>query len=241
MTDRPCGQHDCPVPAAPPARGLRTVVWPAGTRLRRGHRPEHGPADRLVPGRGDSRFAPLASDGADGPSAHTYVATTALAALLESALHRAAGTRPRVHVATLTRWVESAVVLRQDVRLVDLRDDQLQRLGLPREALVSTAAVHHRCTRAWARGLHGRAVGGRPTHGLVWHSRQLELQVRALDARPALRDVLADHPAEVAVLWSPPAAPDVLAPGDGGLGPLGQGPGLAYVADLAAWLGIPLL
>lgn len=229
------------MPVAPPSRGLRTVVWPAGARLRRGHRPGHGPADDLGPGRGDTRFAPLVPPGRAEPVHHTYIATTSLAALLDSALHRAAGTAPRVHVATLGRWAEAEVVLRHDVRLVDLRDEQLQRLGLPRTSLVATGAEHHRCTRRWAGGLHGRAIGGHQTHGLVWHSRQLELQVRALEARPALRDVLSDHPAEVAVLWSPPASSDLLAAGEGGLGPLAEGPGRAYVADLAAWLGIPLL
>jgi hypothetical protein len=237
----PCGRPDCPVPARAPGRALRSLVWPAGTRLRRGHKRAHpDPAD-LVPGTGDTRFAPLVPAGADGPVRHVYVAETTFAALLESALHDAAPPAPRVRAATLGHWMESEVSLAADVRLIDLRDHELARLGIAREQLVATDAVHYRCTRAWARRLHGRAVGGRPTHGLVWQSRQTELHARALDDRPALRDLVALHPADVAVLWAPPAPGAVLVEHPGGLGPLDTGPGYEYVTNLTAELGIVVM
>jgi hypothetical protein len=59
-----------------------------------------------------------------------------------------------------------------------------------------------------------------------------------MTARPAVADILDHHPAEVAVVWSPPAAGDVLAIAPGGLGTLDAGPGQDYVADLTALLGI---
>jgi hypothetical protein len=237
----PCGRPDCPVPSVAPVRDVRTVVWPAGTRLRRAHAVNHPDPAAWVPGSGATRFAPLVPPGHHRPVDHVYVATTTFAALLESALHDAAPPVPRVRAQVLARWVESEVVLTADVRLVDLRDGELERLGLTRAALVATDALHYACTRAWAAQLHGRAVGGHRTVGLVWQSRQTELHARALDARPALRDLVAQHPADVAVLWSPPADPGVLAQGDGGLGRLGEGQGAAYVLNLTAELAITVM
>lgn len=89
VTDTPpCGRDDCPVPATRPA-GLRAVVLPAGTHLRRGHQRSHPDPTELVPGRGDIRFAPLVDDVGD-PVSHVYLAHTTFAALLESVLHDAA-------------------------------------------------------------------------------------------------------------------------------------------------------
>jgi hypothetical protein len=213
-------------------RHLRTITWSAGLQLRRGHKRIHPDPTELVPSTGDTRFAPL-----DGVR-HVYVARTTFAALLESAFHDAAPPDPRLPDVVLSRWDEAAVVLRADLRLIDLRDGALDRLGMDRSQLTSTSAAHYPCTRAWADRLHGRHVGGQPTHGLVWHSRQLELHARAAKHRPALTELLDEHPAEVAVLWSPPAPTRLLAASDGGLGPLDRGDGRAYVDDVIALLQI---
>lgn len=230
-----CGRDDCPVPATRPA-GLRTVVLPAGTRLRHGYRRSHPDPTGLVPGRGDTRFAPLVDDVGDLVS-HVHLAQTTFAALLESVLHDAAPPSPRVRRATLARWAEAEVALTCDVRLFDLRDTELERHGIARAQLVSTDAIHYRCTRAWAGPLRGRSVGGHQTHGLIWQSRQRELHAAALDDRPALRDLVSLHPADVAVVWSPPA-PDTLLDRGEGLGPLHTGAGLRYLLDLTSELGI---
>lgn len=234
MTLRPCG-GPCPVPARPPGV-VRTHVWPAGTVLHRGVRAAHPDPTQLVDGLGDTRFAPM--DGV----AHTYLSTTAFGALLESVLHDAAPPTPRVQLPTLRTWREETVVLTEDVRLVDLRDTQLQTLGVTRDQVVATAPLHYRCTRAWAAQLHGRVVGGQQTHGLLWHSRQAELHAAAAASqrRPALADLLDEHPTEVAVLWSPPADPAPLGRHDGGLGQLHLGPGWQYVRDAMVLLGILL-
>lgn len=231
MTDAPCGSASCPVPEKPSSR-LRSVVWPAGMRLHRGHRNAY-PADDLVPGTGATRFAP------QGAASHAYVATTEIGALLESALHDAAPPHPRIHVPTLTTWSASLVELRHDIRLFDLRDPELDRLGVGRDQLVATPPAHYVCTRRWASHLVGRSVGGQQAHGIVWHSRQAELHARALAHRPAFARLLSEHPTDVAVVWSPPSPNQLLSAVTGeGLGRLDRGDGWAFVEDLLGLLGI---
>lgn len=231
MTDAPCGSTSCPVPERPPTR-VRSTVWPAGARLHRGHRNAY-PAHELVPGTGATRFAPQRG------TAHVYVATTEIGAMLESALHDAAPPHPRIQLPTLTGWSESIVELRHDIRLVDLHDPELDRLGLGRGRLVSSAPAHYACTRRWASNLVGRRVGGQQTHGLLWHSRQAELHAQALAHRPAFARLLSDHPTEVAVIFSPPAPDRLLEAVPGaGLGRLDEGDGWEFVEDLLGLLGI---
>ena len=231
MIEPPCGSASCPVPGEPPAR-LRSIVWRAGTRLHRGHKHVY-PAHELVPGTGATRFAP------QGRSFHAYLATTEIGALLESALHDASPPFPRIQIPTLRQWSESIVELAYDVRLLDLRDPELDRLQLRREQVVSTLPVHYACTRRWASGLVGRSVGGQQTHGLVWHSRQAELHTRAVEHRPALARLLAQHPTEVAIVWSPPAPSGLLRPVPSeGLGRLDEGDGWRFLEDLLGLLGI---
>ena len=229
-----CGRDDCPVrsPAGAVLRRLRTCSLPPETLLRRGHQIAHPDPSILVPGIGNTRFAPLED------TRHVYVAETTFAAMLESAFHDAAPPAPRVPVAVLAQWAEAEVALRNGVRLIDLRDLELDRLGIDRSALVATSAAHYPCTRVWARALHGRRVGGHDTHGLLWHSRQAELHARAMEHRPALRELIDTHPAEVAVLWAPPAPDDLLRVTGHGLGRLDYGEGDRYVTDLLALLGI---
>ena len=231
MTDASCGSAGCPVPKKPPPQ-LRSAVWPAGTRLHRGHKDIHA-AHELVPGSGATRFAPQPG------ASHAYVATTEIGALLESALHDAAPPYPRVQMPTLREWSVSIVELGHDIRLFDLRDPELDRLGIGRDQLVSTPPVHYACTRRWASHLVGRRVGGQQAHGIVWHSRQAELHARAQAHRPAFARLLSDHPTEVAVVWSPPAPRDLLKHTAGeGLGQLGEGDGWAFVEDLVGLLAI---
>lgn len=229
-----CGLGACPVPEPSTfaLRHLRTTVVTAGAPLRRGVRAAHPDPTRLVPAVGDTRFAPLHG------VRHAYVATTTFAALLESAFHEAASPAPRIYEAQLAIWTERAVQLTADLRVIDLRDAELARVGLERSQLVATAAAHYPCTRRWAQALHGRSIGGQMTHGVIWHSRQTELYARALGSRPALQDLIDEHPAEVAVLWAPPAPANLLAATGAGLGPLDTGAGRDYVDDLVALLGI---
>ncbi len=208
-----------PLPHPDLLHQLRATTLAAGTVLHRGVTGAHPDPAGLVPATGDTRFAPLA--GVE----HADVATTRFAAFLEAAFHEAAPPSPRIYQAQLARWVERAVTLTHSVHLVDLRDVELARIGIERSQLVTTTAAHYPCTRAWAQALRGRTHDGHVVCGARWDSRQRELHARALGHRPALADLVDGHPAEVAVLWSPPSPTPVLAAAEGGLGALDRGPG----------------
>lgn len=239
MTAPGCADPDgCPVPAPDDLdlRRLTSMVLPAGTPLRRGHKsryPAHEPAPAahdLPEPTGMTRFAPV-------PGApHAYVARREIAALLETALHDVVPDTPRIRWPQLVHWSLSHVTLRADTRLIDLRDPALGDLGLERRQLVATDPGHYPCTRAWTDLLHGRHVGGRPTHGLIWHSRQAEIHADQ-GIRPLLADVLVGEQAEVAILW--PTAGRVSLDRNAGPWELGHGRGLELVRDLANLLGAP--
>lgn len=194
----PCGRTDCPVAEPLPhlLRRVRSEVWPEATTVHRGHRDRY-PADRLVPGRGETRFAPLPG------TSHVYLSKSRTAALLESALHHLSGPDPTIYLAEARHWVVSPVRLNAPVRLADLRDEQLDRLGIARSALVDTDPVHYPCTRRWAQVLQHRSVGGHPVVGALWHSRQADLHARS-HGDGLLGDLLTHRATEVAVLWHPP-------------------------------------
>lgn len=234
-----CADPDgCPVPdpSQVDLRRLTSTVLPSGTPLRRGHRSRHDPADPvpatdgLPDARRMTRFAPVPG------AAHAYVARREIAALLESTLHDVVAGYPRIRWPQLVGWSLSHVTLRRDVRLIDLRDEALAALGLERRQLVATDPGHYPCTRVWAERLHGRHVGGQPTAGLLWHSRQAEIHADQ-GIRPILADVLVGEQAEVAVLW--PAGPGPWLTVVGGPWPLDTGRGLELVRDVANLLGAP--
>jgi hypothetical protein len=228
----------CPVPDPDDVdlRRLPSVVLPAGTPLRRGHRSGYRaedpvPATTELPSPTEmSRFAPVLGQP------HAYVGRREIAALLESVLHSVVPDTPRIHWPQLRLWSLSHVTLRRDLRLIDLRDPALARLGLTRGQLVATDPGHYPCTRTWAARLHGRHIGGKATFGLLWHSRQAEVHAEQ-GVRPLMADVLAGEQAEVAVLW--PASGQRLLVPDGGPWELSTGHGLELVRDLANLLGAP--
>ena len=234
-----CGDPDgCPVPDPDSVtlRRLPSVVLADGTPLRRGHKSRFRaqdpvPASPELPAVTQmSRFAPVPGH------AHAYVARREIAALLESAVHSLVPDSPRIHWPQLAHWSLSHVTLRRDVRLIDLRDPVLTALGLDRNQLAATDPAHYPCTHRWAERLAGRHIGGKPTIGLLWHSRQAEIRAEQ-GVRPLLADVLVGEPAEVAVFW-PPTGAHLLA-AEGTPTPLSTGRGLALVQDLANLLGAP--
>lgn len=229
----------CPVPDPDTINlgRMTSVVLLAGTPLRRGHKVQF-PADQAVPSvdvlpelSAFSRFAPVIG------ASHVYVARREIAALLESALHDVVAPNPRIRWPQVGRWALSHVTLRTDIRLIDLRDTALARLGLSRENLVTADPGHYPCTRAWAEHLHQRHVGGRPTHGIIWHSRQAELHASE-GVRPLLADILTGEQSEVAVLWSDPDADPHLA-ASAGPWPLAEERGHELLRDVANLLGAP--
>lgn len=239
MTAPGCGDPaHCPVPDPDDIdlRHVTSAVLPTATPLRRGHKLRHAP-DEPVPARAAlppphdmSRFAPILGQP------HAYVARRELAALLESVLHDVIPGAARVRWPLLGAWALSHVRLRREVRLVDLRDDALANLGLQRHELVATDPAHYPCTRVWAARLHHRRVGGHPTFGLLWNSRQAELHAEH-PVPVLLADVLVGEQSEVAVLW--PERHGRLLDLDAGPWPLDDGRGLDLLRELATLLGAP--
>lgn len=63
-----------------------------------------------------------------------------------------------------------------DLHVVDLRDEQLKRLGLVRSNIASSHPEHYPCTRRVAQAIHAMPGNGeQQPAGIVWHSRQAEL------------------------------------------------------------------
>lgn len=166
----------CPVPDAPariPAARVRLHTWPAHSRFHRAYDTRWG-RNAFNRGRGDTRFAPLVDDGRAVPSMHG--AESEAAALLETVFHDlSAGTGRAIYERTLV--TTGLVTLETPVALplVDLRGERLSALGLRRDQLLTTAAEHYPCTRAWAARLRQVRVRGVAPAGLIWHSRQAEL------------------------------------------------------------------
>ena len=214
-------------------RRLRThtltteATWWRGSHILR-------PATELVPGLGDTRFAPLSN------TTHLYLGATRAVALLESALHEASGPVPTIYLAGLASIGLTPMRPTQPLRLADLRDDALSRLGIQRRQLVATGPRHHPCTRAWAAVLQAATVAGGRIDGAIWHSRQAELHA---DGNPdgLAHELLHAAPVEVAVLWSPqaPAAP-VIATGPTEALLTAGGTPTRIVLELSALIAAPI-
>jgi hypothetical protein len=210
----------CPVTATLPR--LRTTTLRAGSPLYRVYDATWG-YDEHNPGYGDARFSPIDDPTTDTRLPSMYLAATPTAALLETVFHD-------VH------QVSGRIIYERDLRgkllahlrlpvvavLGDLRDPELDRLGLTRLQVVSSAAEHYPCTRRLAGAALHRPRRGRALTGLIWHSRQAEL---------------ADtHPVDVVVLFGGPRYPSgrgswpLFGPGASSLY---DGPGRLLVDEIA--------
>jgi hypothetical protein len=225
----PCGDPACPVAETTDwhLAHIRPAILPAGSRWWRGTR---YPAEQLTPGVGDTRFAPLAG------TVHAYFGFTKTVALLESALHDAAGPNPAIFTSRLTGWTVHPVELTRNLRLADLRNDELVRLKLSRDQLVDTTALHYPCTRQWAAKLQGNPPTGNGYEGAIWHSRQAELYAQ-IDPDSLIADVLHHVAAEVAVMWSPPGPATPFAPSGPGIALVEHGNPTRFLEELAFLIG----
>ena len=188
-------------------------------------------------GGGDSRFAPLfTSDGQAVP--YVYLAQNPIGALLETALHDVWGTNPAVQHVDLRGRRLRRLVCTTDLRVVDLRDHQLANYGLERAELVSSPSEHYACTRRWADHHSQSHIEGKPSTGMIWHSRQMELA--ATHARMPMQVLLAsvEQAARTAVVY------DTTGEGSQHFGAsieyddLGNGDGLELVTELCTDLGL---
>ena len=185
--DLTCPDPDgCPI--APDLPSLRTVSLAKGTAWYRVYDATWG-YDEHNPGYGDARFSPIDDPKTTQRLPSLYLAATPTAALLETVFHDVHQCSDRmVYERDLRGKLLAHVRVPAIAALADLRDAELQRLDLPREAVVSSAAEHYPCTRRLAVSALGRSR--KRLHGFIWHSRQSELAHR--------------EPAEVVVLYGEP-------------------------------------
>jgi hypothetical protein len=131
------------------------------------------------PGVGSTRFAPFPDAANEFMVPTMYVAETLAAALLETAFHNVDHRTPPedrvVFGSDLLGRLQARVQPPGPIRLLDLRDDALDALGLARAAAVTSSAAHYSCTRRVAWLAHQATPTDGPFQGIVWHSRQAEL------------------------------------------------------------------
>lgn len=227
---------DCPFPASCPVidladvdlRRLQLTHLAADERWFHVHDQTHPPPAFNTSGRGDTRFAPLEAAG------HLYLARRQTVALLETVFHDVHELADRIiYTATALRGRQlSQVNVTARVPLIDLRDPQLERLGIGRGLVASTRA-HHPCTRRWAVTLVERRVGGVQPAGWVWNSRVAEL---ARGDTPLLGDLLEPPASEVAVLYDLHTPSGALVATGPLFGELTSGNGWLLIADVAELL-----
>lgn len=192
--ESPCGLANCPIVAASTIdrRLLKVETLEPGPIRYRVAPTQFADAGFTPAGVGNGRFSPL------DRREHTYVAEQRSAALLESALHEAAGPNPRIYRAQLARYELVTVQFRGALSLVDLRDDALAALGLERRQLTGSTARHYPCTRRVAE----RLAGTKGTAGLLWTSRQGLLHAER-NPDGLASEVLRHESLDVAVVYRP--------------------------------------
>lgn len=184
--------------------------------------------DEPNPGFGDARFSPF--DDPDGTRVtFMYLSESPLGALLETIFHDIDQTEPRlVYANTLRAMLLAHLETPIPLRLADFRDQALSRRNLRREQVVACSAEHYPCTRLLAQHVY-QQTEPEPVHGIVWHSRQAELQ----RSEPVLAlIVFAERLATARGSWSR------IGPGSENLW---EGPGRLRVSNLALKLGATII
>lgn len=159
-------------PVAPPAGvtiPINRFVLAADTSLHRIHPSRFGP-DAFNPGFGHARFSPFS--GQTGSQVPTlYAADTLPGAMMESIFHDVSliPAAKTYHQDKLKGQVMSELVTTQSLPLVDLSSVSLKKMGLERQQLIDTEAIHYPVTQQWAQVLHAQNPD---VVGLSWISRQ---------------------------------------------------------------------
>ena len=203
---------------------LQTFTLTAGTALYRVYDGTWG-YDEHNPGKGDTRFAPIDDPATGKRLPNMYLGETPTTVLLETVFHDVHTDGGKIiYERDLSRKLLAHIEVPVDAALGDLRDSQLQTLGLKRSQVVSSPAEHYPCTRALVIAAlnqsHAPAL-----QGLIWHSRQAEL--------------VSKPPQEVIVLFGAPRYPSErgkwqrFGPGSQNLY---QGPGRVLVDTIATEL-----
>lgn len=214
----------CPVATDFPL--LNTVPVAPGRLLYRVYDATWG-YDEHNPGFGDARFSPIDDPATGERLPSMYLAATRTAALLETVFHDVHHDGGRiVYERELLGKLLDHVRVPAIAALGDLRDPELNRMGLARGEVVSSPAEHYPCTRRLA--ITALQRQREPVlQGFIWHSRQAELAGEA--------------PAEVMVVFGGPRYPSgrggwrLAAPG---VSALYEGPGRLVVDEVAEQLRV---
>lgn len=169
---------NCPDPSgcgvAPTLPTLQTFTLSKGRALYRVYDGKWG-YDEHNPGFGDSRFAPIDDPATRKRLPNMYLGETPTTVLLETIFHDVHEDGSNVvYEQHLSERLLAHVRVPVDATLGDLRDSQLEDLGLGRNQVVSSPAEHYPCTRRLAIAALEQSDTP-PLQGLIWHSRQAEL------------------------------------------------------------------
>jgi RES domain len=216
-------------------RRLRLTPLRAGIPFHTAYRRDHWPALFNPSDAGNGRFSPLTVDGVAVPT--LYGAATQTVALLETCFHSVHEMATRLVSEPLDLAPRGLIALSSPVslRLIDLTDAGLDRVGMTRPQLVATTPEHYACTREWAVALHDRRIGGVAPAGLLWQSRIAELA----QADSLLLGDLLTVASDVFVLFGDrvPTDPGAWHPGDPHYADLTAGDGRLLAEQIAEQLG----
>ena len=188
-------------------------------------------------GFGDSRFSPLFAADSQ-PIPHACLAQNHVGALLESALKDIWGTSSRVPRSELRGRSLRRITCHENLRVVDLRDDQIHRYGIRRDHLVASPSEHYACTRRWAQQRNQVSIGGHPTTGFIWHSRQAEVAAEHASAPMRILLTVAEQAGHTAIIYDNNDTGNSVFDASIVCPDLSAGSGLAFVTELAVDLGL---
>lgn len=178
MSAQPPQDLDCPDPVgcgvAKTLPLLKTATLHKGRRLYRVYDGTWG-YDEFNPGFGDSRFAPIDDPASGERLPSMYLGETRTTVPLETVFHDVHQQGSMVgYEHHLREQLLAHIEVPARAVLGDLRDPQLERLGLRRDQVVSSPAEHYPCTRRLVIEALVQPHDP-PLQGLIWHSRQAEL------------------------------------------------------------------
>lgn len=162
----------CPVTATLPL--LETLSLDSDRLLYRVYDGTWG-YDEFNPGlKGDTRFAPIDDPMTGQRLPNMYLGESPTTVLLETVFHDVHPHGRIVYQQHLHEKLLAHIKVPVSATLGDLRDSQLDKLGLTRDQIVSSSAEHYPCTRRLAIQALAQPHDP-PLQGLIWHSRQAEL------------------------------------------------------------------
>jgi len=159
-----------PFPAPGPGLRATLIPWPAGREIHRVHDSAFRSTQFNSGGKGNARFSPIAT--AAGKVIPTlYGGSTFDCAAMETVFHDipfAPGFKA-FDKDKLTGKCVSVISPSRDLRLVNLSNLALRKLGIARVHLIESDAADYPLTRPWAAALYEQVS---QADGLYWVSRQ---------------------------------------------------------------------